>query len=470
MIGQGVGAAVAALRFSVIAHLLGPEQLGLAAILMLIMQFFDMITDAGMDRFLVQNAEGNNPRAQNLIHLVSVVRGCLITTGLYLLAGQVAEYFNQPRLVYALQLVSVAPAIQGFLHYDVRRSQREHDFAPEGWLAIAELISLVALTIAAFIVRDCTALSYALVIRAVAVVVISHVNAKRPYRLAFSPEFARSLSQFGMPLMLNGILLFAAGQGDRMFVARQLTIVELGHYSAILMLISYPSSMILKLMQNMFLPVVSRAMEDQHRRGKEVSLLVGETLLTGTAMLLGYVAIAPVLVPILFGWAFAQYMYIFSLIGTMQIVRFIRLWPVTMALAAGRTHQVLFSTILRLLMFPAAFAGQWLMGGMKGAVTGFIVGELISVVLGVWAANRRYHRPNAGDMVRLALFVGFCTALTLSAWTAKEGYYLYTAFAMVIGFAILLVQAYVDRVALWVLVGLVRHSMIGRFVERRFSS
>ena len=161
-----------------------------------------------------------------------------------------------------------------------------------------------------------------------------------------------------MPLMLNGILLFAAGQGDRMFVARQLTIVELGHYSAILMLISYPSSMILKLMQNMFLPVVSRAMEDQHRRGKEVSLLVGETLLTGTAMLLGYVAIAPVLVPILFGWAFAQYMYIFSLIGTMQIVRFIRLWPVTMALAAGRTHQFLYNTILVLLMFPAAIDGQ----------------------------------------------------------------------------------------------------------------
>jgi len=53
MASQPVTQFTAVIRFSVLARLLGPEQLGLAAIIILAMQFFDFVSDAGMDRFLV---------------------------------------------------------------------------------------------------------------------------------------------------------------------------------------------------------------------------------------------------------------------------------------------------------------------------------------------------------------------------------------------------------------------------------
>ena len=62
--------ACALLRYILLARLLGPEQLGLAVALILTAQFFESVTDSGGDRFLVQDAQGDDPAVQRLVHLV----------------------------------------------------------------------------------------------------------------------------------------------------------------------------------------------------------------------------------------------------------------------------------------------------------------------------------------------------------------------------------------------------------------
>jgi hypothetical protein len=44
-----------------------------------------------------------------------------------------------------------------------------------------------------------------------------------------------------------------------------------------------------------------------------------------------------------------------ALIGILQTCRFLRLWPVTIALGSARNGIVLLSNSLRLLAFPAAY-------------------------------------------------------------------------------------------------------------------
>ena len=92
----GVGQTSALLRYVVLARLLGPEQLGLAATLVVTGAFFDLISDTASDRFLIQDRHGAEPSVQNLVHFVYVVRGFLIAGALALFSIPLAGFYKSP--------------------------------------------------------------------------------------------------------------------------------------------------------------------------------------------------------------------------------------------------------------------------------------------------------------------------------------------------------------------------------------
>jgi len=239
--------ASALVRYIVLARILGPEQLGLAAMLILTSQFFESISDTGSDRFLVQDPDGDSPRLQGLVQLVLAGRGFLIATALVLSASLLSALYRAPELGDSLMWLGLSPLMGGFVHLDLRRAQRAQDFRPESVaIIVAELVSLAGTAAAAVMIRDHTAVIYGLVLRALALVVVSHLTAKRPYRWALGREESIRFSMFAAPLFLNGLLLFLGSQGDRLMVGSGLGAAALGHYSAILLLVYYPTSALSK--------------------------------------------------------------------------------------------------------------------------------------------------------------------------------------------------------------------------------
>ena len=101
------------------------------------------------------------------------------------------------------------------MNLDLRRVQRQSDFRPESLaILVSESVSLVATSVAALITRDHTAVIYGLVLRAAALVAVSHLTAKRSYAWGFGRAEARAFSVFAAPLFLNGFFLFLGSQGD----------------------------------------------------------------------------------------------------------------------------------------------------------------------------------------------------------------------------------------------------------------
>src|SRR5689334_8515196 len=64
-----VAQASALARYVVLARMVGPTELGLAATLILTAQFFESISDTGADRFIVQDATGDTPATQGLVQV-----------------------------------------------------------------------------------------------------------------------------------------------------------------------------------------------------------------------------------------------------------------------------------------------------------------------------------------------------------------------------------------------------------------
>lgn len=420
--GTMTAQACALLRYVVLARILGPDQLGLAAILILTSQFLDLLTEGGITYYLIQSKDGDELRVQSMIQLVNILRCSFMSATLLVIAQPVADFYGRPELVHGVRMLSIAPFLLGFMHYDVRRLQRYNRFAPEGWmLMFSEALSLAGSAAAAFILRDSTAVAYGLAARSLVIVIVSHVVAERRYSVSFVRESWQSLSKFSWPLVINGVLLFVCMQGDRLFIGKQLGARELGHYAAILLLIYYPTGILTRLINSMHMPNIAQAREDTALLNNRVDLLAGHYLLLGISMLIGFAALMPFMVPLLYGREFAQSVYIIAMIGFLQIARFLRGWPTAFALATGRSDQVLTNNIVRLIAFPLALAGQIVLTGLDGILIGFTVGEILAFAMATFMVDRSSHRGARGDLLLILAFIACGVAVTAGGMAVDHG-------------------------------------------------
>ena len=279
-----------------------------------------------------------------------------------------------------------------------------------------EIVGLFATVIAAILTHDFTAPIWGMVARSIAMVLTSWVKAERSYEAGYSAEHARRLAVFSTPLFANGLLLFLAGQGDRLLIGNRLGVAELGHYSAVLLLIYYPSQVVSRFVQAMHLPLIAGARDDIVERQKRIDNLAAQASVMAVAQVVGFALVAPIVVPLLYGPAFRQPVFIIALIGILQASRFIRLWPTTEALAIGRTGIVLSNNIIRLVAFPSALLGLAWIGGLVGLTIGFTVGEVAAMVVAVILSNRALQVRWSADLSRVFAFVLCCGSVAFSAW------------------------------------------------------
>jgi O-antigen/teichoic acid export membrane protein len=421
-----VSQASALLRYVVLARLLGPEQLGIAATLVVTASFFDMISDTGSERFLIQDRHGGTKEVQKLVHLVYVARGAFSALGLVLFALPIAWFYHTPQLAGGMAILALSPLISGFQHLDNRRIQRHHDFRSEAVsITASELVGLAVTLAAAWFIRDFTAVLYGVIARAFTLVVTSQLQAERPYRLGWSADHAPRLSRFAAPLMLNGLMLFVATQGDRVLVGHQLGVKALGFYSAVLLMIYYPAGLLVRYLFAINIPLIAAERDRPAERTRVIDLMGGQTLLVTVAMAAGFAVVAPPLVPLLFGGRFAQAPLLVGLIGCLQSSRFLLNWPTTVALATGRSVTVLLSNLAHGFAFAGALLGLRLAGDLTGLVGGFVAGELLAVAVALVLVNRNLDRPPLDRFDRLgataaafALIVGADLALAARQWTA----------------------------------------------------
>jgi O-antigen/teichoic acid export membrane protein len=411
--GSVVGQACALLRYTLLARLLGPEQLGLVATLILASNFFELLSDTGSDRFLIQDAKGDQPEVQNLVQLVFFGRGAFMAVGLAICAMPIAMLYHQPSLFAGLALLGLSPLIAGLTHLDMRRYQRHNDFRAEGLATmVSEVLSLAATVTAALLTHSYTAILYGLVVRSVVVVAISHLRAERPYGMHYAKDVARRLATFSGPLIANGVLLFLAGQSDRLMVSSLVGLTALGHYSAVLLLGLYPTAALTKYLAGIHLPLVAANSRSTTPEAAP-ELLAGRSLLLSVAVATGFAVCGPLAVWILYGAKFVQTPFLIGMIGVLQTGRFIRVWPTTLAIGLGRSSIVMANNAARMIGIPAAFGGLALFGGIAGVVAGFLVGELAALITAIVLLNRARNLAWTHDFDRIAAFLS-ASALILA--------------------------------------------------------
>lgn len=354
--GNIVSALFALIRNLLFARLISVEDFGIATTFAITAALIEMTSNIAIDRLIVQAKDGENPKLQSTLQSVQLLRGLLGGLILLLFADVIAFLFGLPETAWAYRLLALFPVIRGLLHLDMFRLQRDMKFGP---FVFAELCSIgfstaCAIPLALWL-NDFRAMLYAILIHQTLFLILSHIIAQRKYQLSWDYAIVKRSLAFGWPLLLNGALIFGIFQGDRIIVANQLGMADLGLFSVAFMLTLTPSLVLGKTLNSYFLPQISKNRDDISA-SQSVSLAAIEAGIFAGILLAGFFAIfGPFLMVFLFGEKYNTNLDILVWLAIMQGIRIAKEGPFTSAVANADTKNPLFANIARIAVLPFSF-------------------------------------------------------------------------------------------------------------------
>jgi O-antigen/teichoic acid export membrane protein len=381
--------AISLARTILLARLLSPYDFGIAATYLLIVNLIDMLSQMGLERVIVQDRDGNNPALQGSVQALQALRGMIGALALLAIAWPFALFFDQPDMLGSYLPIALVPLLGAFLHFDQHRFRRDMNFLPASlMLFIPYAVSLAIMVGLSFIIRDHRIMLWAVIGQQAVALILSHWLARRPYRWHWEPMRIRHIVSFGWPLFLNGILLFAIMNGERMIVGNALGMTELAVFTLMLNLSMTPTLVLASVAQSLFLPQLSRVQDDR----QAFEPLAHATMQASLAMALGVAVaaatIGPALVDLLVGEAYRAGLALFVWLALSQAFRIAKAGCGVVALAKGFSGNQLAGNLVRIAVLPLGW--WWLVqgGSMVGLAWFAIAAEAVGFIIALRLAVR----------------------------------------------------------------------------------
>ncbi|TWT97595.1 Teichuronic acid biosynthesis protein TuaB [Botrimarina colliarenosi] len=403
------------LRNVVLARMLLPEDFGIGATFTLSLTFFELLTELGPAKQLIQARHGARAAWMGVAHLVLAARGVLIAAILFLASGTIAGWFGVPDARSAFQFLALAPLMRGFEHCDVCRFQRHLRFSQLAWVEAAPaVLSLLLAPLAATVYPDYRAFLAVTLVWAFARLIVSHVVASRPYRLRYQPEVLRRFLSFGWPLLGNSLLLFLILHGERLLVATRFDLATLGAYSVALGLGFAPTMMFAKLHSSVALPVFSRSRVDRAAFRRAVAGSSQIVCLVAGLVAIAFVVAGSWLVGACYGKAYLVSQQVIPWIGLMCAMRVVRCTPSMMSIALGDTQIPLLSNIARVTFFGVGALFVSMGNDVAWVPASGFLGELMAYLVSLMLLRKRHHAP-VGESLGCLLRVASVVAIVVGA-------------------------------------------------------
>lgn len=378
--GQGAIQALSFVRNLVIARIIGPEQFGLALTLVLVLSLVEMAAETSADKFIVQDAEGDDKRVQSTLHLFMFIRGIAFAVLLLLGADLIVRFFGVPEdIAWAYRVLGAATVCTGLLHLDVKRFHREMRYHPDMVADVAgNAVAFIVGVFLAWTLGDFRAMLYAILARFATMAAVSHLFADRPYRIWLSTDVAGRVWRFAWPLMINGLVLFIANQGDRALIGRAFGMEVLGIFGAAALVVQAVGIIILKVVSSIGLSFLSARKHDAgdydvayHRFGSVVAL-------AAVVFAVPLIVVLPHVIPMAFGDDYDVPRALVTLLVVALALKIFRSWATMGALALGASQAVMISNVLRSSGFGIAFVVIALGGSVVDVAASQVVAEVIA--------------------------------------------------------------------------------------------
>ncbi len=363
--------------FTMLARLLEPGAFGLIGLVGVYLAFVSIIADQGISAALIQRKE-LEPKHLHAAFWFNTGAALLLSAGTVLAAGPVAAFFNEPLLAPLLAWSSLALVINALSAVQSTLFVKEMDFRQPAIRAVlgSAVGGAVGVGMALSGAGVWALVGQQLATSLAATVFLCLVSHYRP-AFQFSFRHLKDLLGVSSSVFFTGMLWFAASRVDQIVIGRFFGAAALGLYVVGGKMPALLRSITHQPLNDLALPALSQLQHD-HARMREV-IYKGMALnsIVSLPIFVGLAAVAPVLVPLLFGTQWLEATPFLELIAIYILVMglFTYCHPTLLATGASRSYLVI-NTVCAAGAVMACLAA--IPFGVQAIVPGLIANILVT--------------------------------------------------------------------------------------------
>ncbi len=401
----------------IMTRLLAPEAFGLVALVGTIGSVASLLSDIGIRQAVVHSQHGDDARMLDTAWTMQIVRGvsiwlvcCLIALGLYvaqqagLLVG--VSVYAAPLLPPLLAVGSFVTVITGFETTKRFTADRRIEQKRVVLIELASMIVGVVITITiGYFARTVWAIVIGGTVTALCACIAGHrLLHGHANRMAWNPDFARQIVDYGKWILASSLLYVLAYQGDKLLLALWVTPAVLGCFAIGQNLAQLMELAVGRVFTQVAAPAFGDVARNNPERMREVYLrmrLPFDLIFVTSAGLL--FAIGPSLVALMYDPRYAEAGIILQILSFALI--FGRYGVSTSAyLALQAPHAQAVMNLVRMIAFFCIVPLSYSAFGVHGAYWAIALHTLACIPV-IWWFDKRY-----------GLLSWRHEALTLAAW------------------------------------------------------
>lgn len=257
--------ALSFLKIIILARILTPTQFGVFSIATLVLSFLEIVTETGINVFLIQEKDDINEYI-NTAWVVSIFRGLIISVFLLILSDPIAFFFHVPESKNLLYAIGIVPLIRGFINPSIVKLQKNLKFKQEFYYRFLTFSfdALIAIVMGV-ILKDPIALIIGFVAGVILEVVLSFIIVSPYPKFTFNTIQLKEIISRGKWLTGAGIFQYLFRESDDIVIGRVLGSYQLGLYDNAYKIATLPISEVGDVVGKVTLPVFARIADDRKR-------------------------------------------------------------------------------------------------------------------------------------------------------------------------------------------------------------
>lgn len=379
---RGASRGIAFVRTIILARLLVPSQFGLVGIATIVLGFVEMVTETGINIFLVQ--EKKIDKYIDTAWIVSIMRGFIIAILIAAASPFVSQFFSSPDSHQLLLLISIVPIIRGFINPAIVNFQKELAFDREFWfrLLIFSVDSITAI-IFAIITRSASSLIFGFIVGAVIEVILSFLVIRSKPTFHFDIFYMREIFHKGKWVTVFSAVNYAFQNGDSAIVGKVLGSFSLGLYQIGYKFASIPSEVVDSISRVTF-PVYAKIAEDKTRLRWAFLRTTGVTALFAILFGVTLFLFTQQLVLLLLGEKWLEVVPALKVLAIFGVVRAISASAFPLFLSVKKQNYVTFITLVSFTGLMISIIPLVSYFGIVGAALGAFVGTMMALPFTVY--------------------------------------------------------------------------------------
>lgn len=392
----------------ILTRLLFPEAFGLAALVSIVLQGLELLSDVGFSQAVVQNRRGDDPTFYNTAWSMQIIRGGILFAVCGVIAVPFSMFYEEPILSGLLAVAAVQVLLQGFQSTAIFTLRRRVQVGALTLLDLGGQVLSVAVMIGwAQFDRSVWALIAGGVARVVFRVIASHLlPVGYRNRWGIDPECRRQILGFGGWILGSTALLFLSRQADRLMVGKLLGVAILGVYSIAVMLAEVMDLVATRIAGNVFFPIFSEVgkegVDELRRIYYQARLHLDAVFVTSLGAL---TMLGGVIVDVLWDARYADAAWMFEVLCC-RVAMNVIVYPCDRCLLAmGESRFPFYRSAARFLWVVVAVPVGYMHAGIEGVIGAAALAE-IPVFFVLWPAfHRRGMLRLSRELLAFAFFL-----------------------------------------------------------------